>query len=220
MKKRFAYFFMLMGTLTLGLFLSHCKKEEGPTNVQTGVVSCDNFPPPPGERWVYGILQGTQYFPFDTLITEAVSELVGGYRVYRVRHRWYPAGLGDYVGCNPQLGKVRVASDWWDSNGNHGRTVYSQAVPITGLPFGTAAGTTQSGVVDGDTLIVEVISYSSVTVPAGTYQNVMKVKFTVREPNNRSDYYFDWFDQSVGSVRQEYPLIPATLELLQYRSSG
>ena len=222
MKNRFAYLFLLVGTLTVGLILSDCKKDEGPANVQTGVLSCDNFPPPPGERWVYGILQGTQYSPFDTLVTEAVSELVGGYKVYRVRHRRYPPGLGDYVGCNPQLGKVRVASDWWDVNdpGHHGRTVYSQAVPITGLPFGTVAGTTQSAVVDGDTLIIEVISYSSITVQAGTYQNIMKVRFTVREPNNRSDYYFDWFDQSIGSVKQEYPLIPAILELLQYRASG
>ncbi len=197
-----------------------CKKDEGPTDGQQGAITCTNFPPPPGERWIYGLQQGQQFFPFDTLVTEAVSEIVGGYKVYRVRHRWHPAGLGDYVGCNAQLGKVRVASDWWDSNGNHGRTVYPQAVPVTGCVFGSPVGTINTGIEDRDTLIVEVISYSNVTVQAGTYQNVMKVKFTVREPNNRSDYYFDWFDQTIGSVKQEYPLIPATLELLQYRAQG
>ncbi len=211
---------VILLALALVVVVSGCKKDEGPTNNQPASQSCANFPPPPGERWVYGILQGTQYVPFDTLVTEAVSELVGGYKVQRVRHRWYPPGLGDYVGCNPQLGKVRVASDWWDSNGNHGRTVYPQAVPVTGIPFGSAVGATVSSVDGGDTLIVEVISYSNVTVPAGTYQNVMRVKFTVREPRNRQDYYYDHFDQAIGSVKQEYPLIPATLELLQYRAPG
>lgn len=199
-----------------------CKKNGVPIESQNGIISCDNFPPPPGERWVYGVLMGQQYYAIDTVVTEAVNEVVGGYRVYRVRHRWYPPGLGDYIGCNPQLGKVRVASDWWDvSNPNvHGRTVYPQAAPVTGCVFGSPVGTVITLIDVTDTLTIEVVSYLSVTVPAGSYQNVMRVKFTSREGRRQPDYYFDHFDQAIGSVKQEYPLIPATLELMQYRPSG
>jgi V8-like Glu-specific endopeptidase len=179
----------------------------------------EDFPPPPGESWTYSLV-GTP-FTFTTQ-TEAVSEQVGGYEVYRLRNTDNPPGLGEYYACSEEHGEVEVATDWWNvaDPSDNGRYFYVPPLYwcLDGNPVGTVCN--WGGTFGGTPYEVEtvVLSYESVSVPFGLFENTMKVMITEYEDGVLFDepFYF-WFDE-IGPVRAEGTLSGDVVELVSYSS--
>jgi hypothetical protein len=187
----------------------------GHSNLALWQGPCDDFPPPPGETTTYRVV-GTPYT--FTTVTESVEELVNGYRVIRVRRTDNPPNLGEYGGCDPVHGLVEVATDWWDlyDPSEHGRHYWEP--PLFGCPFGAPAGSTctWSGTfADAPAWETnQVVGYGSITVPYGTFPNVMKVMVTGSE----DDPMYAWVDATIGVVRAEMVDDPEdAIELVAYQ---
>jgi len=172
--------------------------------------NCHNFPPPLGEVWTYRVLGNGYEF---SVTTEAVSETVGGYTVYRHRRSDFPPGLGDYVGCDPELGLIWVASDSWNAlepmnPEYYTRHVFDEPIPIRLCPYGTETGTICHSFTEGNynnRLEIEVLGYEDVTVPYGTFIDAMKVKNTYYDDGDVDDNMkptYEWIDASIGTVQE------------------
>lgn len=179
---------------------------------------CSQFPPPPGETHTFQVV-GTSYT--FTTISERVSERVGGYVVYRTRRSDNPPGLGMYTGCDPNHGEVDVATDWWNLINPDQRGRYYWEPPLYTCQYGDPAGTVCEWVGEFaggyQREVTEVIGYESVTVPYGTFQNVMKIENTVYDEDGIFDgpLYF-WIDSQIGPVRAEEVGSGSAIELIAY----
>jgi len=183
---------------------------------------CSGFPPPAGEIWTYRIV-GTS-LSFSTMLEE-VSELVGGQTVYRLRRSDNPPGLGEYVGCDEERGEVSVATDWWDLNNPSINGRHFWEPPLFHCQFGDPVGISCEwlGTFGGNSqrVLTEVITYESVTVPYGSFQNTMKIKITEYDSDGEiidEPLYF-WFDRNIGLVKGEEVNSGGVIELIAYSPS-
>ena len=163
---------------------------------------CDGFPPV-GESLVYLDESHTWGLIF---YFEAVSELLQGREVYRRRIATDPQGIGSYYACDKKAGQVEIAED--NSLPPYTRKFFTPPKPF--VKFGAPVGTilTWEGTVGTSSSreSYEVTGYQDITIPYGTFTNVMVV---------RDKWYME------GSlVSQEYYWINPTLGLLKFVSIG
>jgi hypothetical protein len=165
---------------------------------------CEDFPPEPGETRTYRTMDGSYTF---SVFTQAVSELVGGYEVYRGWRSDNPPGLGGYVGCNEQHGEVDVATDWWDISDPSHNGRYYWVPPLYYSQYGDAVGQScvWSGTFGGspEQNITEVLAYEDVAVPAGSFLQAMKVRLTSYSNGNPYDDFYAWLHPTAGLVKAE-----------------
>ena len=184
---------------------------------------CEDFPPPPGERWTYEIVGEGYGF---TTVSESVSESVGGYTVYRLRPTSNPPHLGQYYGCIDEHGEVEVATDWWNvtNPSDNGRFYY--VPPLFGCQFGDPVGTSSiwTGSFGGGSAREEshVLAYETVSVPYGTFYNVMKVRIESYDGDGHETdepLYF-WFDENIGPIKAQEVRSGSTVVLVGYSPPG
>lgn len=177
-----------------------------------------------GASWTYREIGGTAT---RTIVEEGVDELIGGYKVYRQRDITDPPNLGLYIACDPDHGKIEVATDSWDvfDPSNSEKKFWNP--PIFFCQFGDDVGTTceWNGTFDGETdwitkIVTEVIAYESIVTPFSSFENVMKLKETSYDVNGNilSDPSpsFYWIDKDIGFVRGENVDLSEGIELLEY----
>lgn len=198
--------------------LFYCSSEDSPTQPKS-----TNFPPPPGESWTYRIVGTTFTF---TNITEAVSEKIGGYVVYRIREINDPPGLGEYIGYDADHGEVEVATDSWDVNNPSNNKKLFWEPPLFRCSYGTPAGSSPCewiGTFDGEfsRVVTEVMAYETVIVPAGTFENSMKVTSTEYDSTHIVDGpTILWVDKNIGIVKGQEVGSGSAIELISYTPSA
>jgi hypothetical protein len=193
-----------------------------------GASGCDDFPSPPGETWTYRVIGNGYVF---SLVTEAVSETIGGYRVLRFHRSDNPPGLGTYVGCDPENGLVFVAYDWWDlvDPQHRGREILDTPEPIELCGYGTPVGSVCEWYAPDEgydnRVSIEVLAYESVTVPYGRFEEAQKTKWTSYDDGEIDENMvpvYDWEDPNVGLIK-ELEVDPGAeigIELTAYRPPG
>jgi len=200
--KKFSIIFLLV----FNLLLTGCKKDDLSSDSACGQMV--------GEKWTYQVIGNGYKF---SILTEPVTGMMGGYKVYRWRRSDSPNGLGDYIGCDATYGKVWVATDSWDvfNPANFDHNIFDPAIPIDLCPYGTAAGTTRdnSKFVDfNNRTEYKVISYEDVTVPYGSFSNVQKLQITLYDDGHIDDNeppIYRWVDKEIGMIK-ELEVVPQT----------
>lgn len=184
---------------------------------------CKNFPPPLGEVWTYRVIGNGYVF---SIITEPVSGKVGGYDVYRWRRSDNPPGLGEYIGCDPEIGKVWVATDSWSVSNpsNFTRHIFDEPIPFEVCQHGASIGTIcrVRGAAENIETEIEVLAYEDVTVPYKTLENTQKTKVTTFSDGVVDDDLhpsFQWRDSRIGLVKLLFtePNAEVGLELIDYQ---
>jgi len=203
------------------LALSGCGNSTSPRD-SPGPDPCPGFPPEAGETWTYRVVGTSATF---TNVTEAVEERVGERVVLRLRRTDDPPDLGEYVSCDPDRGRIEVATDWWDNGDPSHRGRHFWIPPLFQCRIGEGVGDScvWNGTFGGSEQreVSRVLSYESVTVPAGTFANVMKERVTTYDSTGVFDGPVDyWVDEDAGIVRAEEVSSGDAIELMFHTTPG
>jgi hypothetical protein len=182
--------------------------------------ACNSFPPAPGERRTYEVV-GTN-IRFST-VTESVAERVGRppQEVYLIRDPEGPR-LGEYVGCSGTRGEVTVATDSYDPSDPSDNERLFWKPPLYYCGHGEPIGTTC--VWEGlfadrySREESEVLGYVSVTVPSGSFDNVMKLRIQEFDEFGLFSSTTFWIDRDIGVVKGEED--GDTIVLISYTSAS
>jgi hypothetical protein len=161
---------------------------------------CDGFPPV-GRSSTYQLVGSDDQA---TIVAQEVTELVGGYRVYRSHVVGDPQGLGVYNTCDRVLGEIEVATDWWypSDPSIHGRDYWVPPHPLCAQWGPVGSSCSWSGTLGGEweQAFEQVLAYETVSVPFGTFPNVMKLRSSTYDEYGDWHFIF-WLDRSVGVVK-------------------
>jgi len=169
--------------------------------------SCTDFPPPLGQVWTYQVIGNGEMY---SVTTEPMAEKIGKYAVYRECRTEDPPGLGNYYGCDPDHGKVWVASDSWDTSDptKFNRHVFRTAIPVDLVPYGTEVGVVRQntiGVGYQNRTVMEVLAYEDLTIPLGTFEKVQKIRVTCYDEgvvDNNMPPTYQWHDKEIGLIQE------------------
>ena len=146
---------------------------------------------------------------------------MGGHTVYRTRPTDNPPGLGEYSSCDPVLGDIKIATDWWDLHDPSDNGRHFWVPPLFRCQLGTPVGESceWSGTFGGSPArtVTEVLAYETVSVPAGTFANAMKIRETEYENGQMSDVpTLFWFDATVGLIKAQEEDTGTTIVLISH----
>jgi len=181
----------------------------GLSNIASGYTleeseNCEGFPPPPGEQWDYRVI-GTNYV--FSMLTESHSQIECDNVVYRLRRSDNPPGLGNYIGCSVDGGRIWVATDSWNISdpSNYTRSCVVPPQPIDPLPYGSPVGSTfEWSIGSSESVVTEVVGYEDVTVPYDTFYDAQKLLIVFYEDGEIDDNMvptYEWHDALIGTVK-------------------
>lgn len=196
---------------------------DGPTPCDNAVIKrvgqYQRQRPLVGDQRTYRVAGTSSRF---TTITEKVNELVAGRVVYRVHIVGDPPGLGEYIGCDAMYGEVEVATDVWDEDNpsQNERVIFDP--PIFRCPYGSPVDRIcewRGIAIEVVRQVTSVLAYETVTVPFGTFQNVMKVIITEYDNDDElvDEPLLFWIDRRIGIVKAQEAESGGVIELINYR---
>lgn len=144
-----------------------------------------------------------------------------GYNVYRLHRSDWPSEIGTYYGYQEGIGEIKVAGEGWNPLDPNDRNRYcmNPPLPLWLCPFGSAIGTSGKYVDHNgtDSTVWLVQAYEDVTVPAGTFENTMKiyeVNYDGDEIDDNIPPNYWWLDKDVRLVKAVYPDWDETVVLI------
>ncbi len=195
-----------MITVAVFLFLAGCNG--GDSGSSGGGGASEKYAPhTTGSTWNYSSVSSSSTYTFTVSITGSSDTAYTQKYISSLDSEY---SISNYVFSNNVWG-LSTAIDYNSVGGVISSTTWSPPCP-TFLPSNIDTGTHEtynltvdSGTPGSATMDITVIGYENVTVPAGTFNNAVKISYTYTLPGGWGPTsWTSWFAEGVGVVKNVY----------------